>query len=112
MLRGQSGAQGFIAMHHTVTGSGTDWMEICGTKGRILLDPLDQCRVTLETSEGRQVFDDPVPESSTLPVIDDFVKAVETGSPTICPADEALKTNQVIYGGYRSSAEGHPVSLN
>lgn len=112
LLRFDSGAQGFIAMHHTVTGSETDWIEICGTGGRILLDPLDQCRVTIETSEGRQVFDDPIPESSTLPIIDDFVQAVETGSQTICPAEEALKTNRVIYGGYRSSAEGRTVSLN
>ena len=71
----------------------------------------DQCRVTVETSEGRKVFDDPVPESSTLSVIDDFVRAVETGSRTICPAEEALKTNRVIYGGYRASAGGSPVSL-
>ncbi len=112
LLRFDSGAQGFAVMHHTITGSETDWIEICGTRGRILLDPLDQCRVTVETTEGRQVFDDPVPESSTLPVIDDFVRAVETGSQTICPAEEALKTNRVIYGGYRSSTEGHPVLLN
>ena len=111
LLRFDSGAQGFIAMHHTITGSDTDWIEICGTQGRILLDPLDDCRLTLETTEGRKVFDDPVPESSTLPIIDDFVRALETGSKTICPAEEALKTNQVIYGGYRSSAEGNPVSL-
>ena len=58
------------------------------------------------------MFDDPIPESSTLPIIDDFVRAVETGSQTICPAEEALKTNRVIYGGYRSSAEGRTVSLN
>ena len=58
------------------------------------------------------MFDDPVPESSTLPVIDDFVRAVETGSQTICPAEEALNTNRVIYGGYRSAAEGHPVLLD
>jgi predicted dehydrogenase len=112
VLRFESGAQGFIAMHHTITGFETDWIEICGTKGRILLDPLDQCQVIVETSEGREVFDDPVPESSTLPVIDDFVKAVETGSQAMCPAEEALKTNQVIYGGYRSSTEGRPVLLN
>ena len=111
LLRFESGAQGFIAMHHTITGSETDWIEICGTKGRILLDPLDQCRVAVETSEGRKVFDDLVPESSTLSVIDDFVRAVETGSRTICPAEEALKTNRVIYGGYRASAGGSPVSL-
>jgi predicted dehydrogenase len=112
LLRFESGAQGFIAMHHTITGSQTDWIEICGTEGRILLDPLDECRVTVETSERRQVFDDPIPESSTLPVIDDFVRAVESGSQPICSAEEALKTNRVIYGGYRSSAEGQPVSAN
>ncbi len=111
VLRFESGAQGFIAMHHTVTGAATDWIEVCATGGRILLDPLDACRVVVETSEGREVFDDPVPESSTLPIIDDFVRAVETGSQTICPAEDALTTNRVIYGGYRSSSEGHPVSL-
>lgn len=111
VLKFDSGAQGFIVMHHTVTGSESDWIEIYGAKGRILLDPLDECRLTLETSEGRQVFDDPIPESSTLPVIDDFVRAVETGSETICPAEEALKTNRVIYGGYQASGQGRPTEL-
>jgi predicted dehydrogenase len=98
-------------MHHTITGSQTDWIEICGTGGRILLDPLDEGRVVVETPGGREEFQDTIPEATTLPIIDDFVRAVETGSPTICPAEEALKTNQVIYTGYRSSVEGRSLTV-
>ncbi len=110
-VRFESGAQGFFAMHHTVSNSQTDWIEICGTEGRILLDPLDEGRVVVETADGRKEYQDDIPEATTLPIIDDFVRAIETGTPTICPAEEALKTNQVIYTGYRSSVEGRSLPV-
>jgi predicted dehydrogenase len=110
-VRFNSGAQGFFAMHHTIRGAQTDWIEVCGTEGRILLDPLDEGRVIVETPEAREEFQDDIPEATTLPIIDDFVRAVETGSPTICPAEEALKTNRVIYTGYRSSVEGRSLTV-
>ena len=103
ILAFESGAQGWVALHHTVAGAPTDWIEICGTQGRLLMDPLDECDLRLETHSGVQEFKADVPEATTLPIIEDFVRAVTEGRPTICPGEEALKTNEVLYTGYRSS---------
>ena len=112
LLRYESGAQAFIALHHTVKGSQTDWLEICGTEGRILLDPLDECVVIVESTKSKsKTFNMNIPESSTLPIIDNFVDSIELGDDIICPPENAIITNKIIYGGYESSMKGKPVKI-
>ena len=112
VLRYNSGAQAFIALHHTIKGCQTDWLEICGTEGRILLDPLDEGKVIVEsTNTPRTEYNTEVPKSSTLPIIDDFVDAIELGTTTICPPEEAIITNKIIYGGYMSTVKKKPIKI-
>lgn len=111
ILRFSSGAQGWFVLHHTVSGAQTDWIEICGTRGRLLLDPLDDGNLRLETPDGAQEFKGEIGEATTLPIIEDFVRAVGEGRPTICSGEGALETNQVIYTGYRSSELGRSLPV-
>ena len=106
VLRFASGAQGWLVLHTTVGGVNTDWIEVCGTEGRLVLDPLGSGTLRLETAHGVEEFKDDVPDAVSLPIIDDFVDALAEGRPPICPGEEALKTNQVIYAGYRSRRAG------
>ena len=112
LLKYSSGVQTFIALHHTVKGSQTDWLEICGTEGRILLDPLDDCVVVVEsTKTKKKSYKMNIPESSTLPIVDNFVDAIELGVKTICPPEDAIVTNKIIYGGYLSSIKHVPIKI-
>lgn len=111
ILRFESGAQGWLVFHTTVGGAQTDWIEICGTRGRLLLDPLGSGTIRVETADGKEELKGDIPEAVSLPIIDDFVCALAEGRPPMCSGEEALKTNQVIYAGYRSAELGQMVAI-
>ncbi len=116
ILRFESGAQGWLVFHTTVGGADeTDRIEICGTRGRLLLDPLGEPpgsgTLRLDTADGKEELKDDIPEAVSLPIIDDFVCALAEGKPPICSGEEALKTNQIIYAGYRSAELGQMVAI-
>ncbi len=85
--------------------------EIIGTAGKIDWLPYDAGPVVKTIGRDIQSVDMPEADNVHLPLIEDFVSAINTGGKPVCSAEEAKKTNLVLDAIYRSSESGQEVSL-
>jgi predicted dehydrogenase len=87
-----------------------DEFEVWGTEAAALLRPLD---TTIEIVRGNETVTENLPPAANVhyPLVDDFVLAVETGSPLRCPGREGVKTTRIIEAALASAAEGRRIRL-
>ena len=108
---------GMIAVHSTIGTSPPrhDFAQIDGTKGRILVDPLEFGTefIDLEVPEGSiRVTVDPLADPYyDLPMIDDFVKAVRQDREPVCDGPSGYWTQAVVDAAYESSREKRAVEV-
>lgn len=85
--------------------------EVVGTEARVSWLPFDSGEVV--KTVGRQTDHLKLPPAANvhLPLVQDFVQAIQEGRQPACPFGEAVKTNLLLDAIYRSAAEKRAVSL-
>lgn len=78
-----------------------DQFRITGTKGEIVLDPLNGPRLVVNGVEE----DHPRHPNVHYPLLENFASAVLDGTPVACPADEAIRTDWVTAEVMRKGRE-------
>ncbi|RMF59663.1 MAG: gfo/Idh/MocA family oxidoreductase [Calditrichaeota bacterium] len=94
-----SGAQA-IGSFSWATAQRSDILEIVGTEGRILLNPLGGNTLVVETTSGRKEYQTPVLPFTHIGLIENFVEHLRRGMPLACSGEEAIKTNRAIAAIY------------
>jgi len=81
------------------TKSGVDRLEIVGSELKLVAESLDGPVLTI--IEGKKVKEEKfdVPENVHLPLVEDFVQAVQSNRRPVCSAEEASKTNVLLESG-------------
>jgi predicted dehydrogenase len=92
-----------------------DHLAIIGTRGKIVLEPVDSPNLTLYIGRGRsqERFDEqiPLPENVHLPMIQDFVDAILQGKDPVEVGEEGLKINRLLAAIDQSAVTGCVVIL-
>jgi 1,5-anhydro-D-fructose reductase (1,5-anhydro-D-mannitol-forming) len=87
-----------------------DHLSIIGTRGKIVMEPVDSPNLTLYVGKGRsqERFDEqiPLPDNVHLPMIQDFVDAVARGVDPVEVGEEGLKVNRILSAIDASSSSG------
>ena len=110
-------ADGKIGVHSTILTSPPrrDMAQIDGTKGRIIIDALefDNDQLRLETEGGIEIVEvEPLPRPYfDLPMIDDFVEAVQAGREPVCDGVTGYWTQAVADAARASAAQGKRVDV-
>jgi len=86
-------------------------LEICGTEARLEWSPGNAGPVVKTAGREATSLELPNAQNVHLPLVQDFVDAVRTGRPPVCPLTEAAKTNTLIDAIYASSAQGREVEV-
>ena len=87
-------------------------LEIVGTEAKLNWLPFDTGPVVKTVGRDATSLEMPNAENVHLPVIEDFVDAVLTGRPPLCPAREANKTGALLDAIYASAAGNREVRVN
>jgi len=85
--------------------------EIVGSEAKVHWHPYDSGQVIV--TRGRQVDELSMPPADNvhLPLVEDFVQAIQSGGQPACPLGEAARTNTLMDAVYASAAEGREVVL-
>lgn len=78
--------------------------ELVGSKGRLTMSPFDSGDLTYASGRGVKSVPAPEAENVHLPLIQNFVDALNDDAKLLVPLEEALKTNLVLDAVYRSSS--------
>lgn len=78
-----------------------DRMEIVGSEGKIIVEPLDSPHLTVIRGREREDFSIPAPDNAHLPCIEDFVTACREGCTPLCDGADGLRTNQTLENAIR-----------
>lgn len=76
-------------------------MEIVGSEGKIIVEPLDSPHLTVIRGREREDFSIPAPDNAHLPCIEDFVTACREGCTPLCDGADGLRTNQTLENAIR-----------
>ena len=110
-------SDGKIGVHSTIWTSPPrhDSAQIDGTKGRILIDPLEFFADHIRLERPKGVERVPVTPLEApyfdLPMIDDFVVAVQEGREPVCDGASGYWTQAVVDGAYLSARERRTVKV-
>ena len=85
--------------------------EIVGTEAKIYWHPYDSGQITKTIGRDTEEIEIPPDENVHLPLVQDFVEAVQEGRQPVCPVSEAFRTNILMDAIYRSSRERREVRL-
>lgn len=85
--------------------------EIVGTEAKLDWLPYDSGPIIKTVGRNTQNIDLPSAENVHLPLVEDFVRSVLTGTPPVSPISEAAKTNFLLDAVYASAATGKPVPV-
>ena len=110
LLEMLNGAQ-VTADFHWNSRSWANDLEIIGTEGSLLWRPFDTGAVTLTLGREVEQFDLPPDANVHLPLVQDFIDAIQSGRPPAVPIADALKTNILLDAVYRSSTTRREVTL-
>ncbi|QIB42567.1 Gfo/Idh/MocA family protein [Streptomyces aureoverticillatus] len=89
-----------------------DRFAVSGGGRTLTLDPLDSGLLRLHSAAGERELSLPPALNPHQPLIADFVAAVASGRPPVCPAPEAHLVDEVLAAAERSDASGGaPVRL-
>ncbi len=92
-----------------------DHLSIIGTLGKVVLEPMDSPRLTLIIGGDRRqdTYEEeiPLPENVHLPMIEDFVSALEEGRSPLESGEEGLKTNRILAAIEESTRSGKMVAV-
>lgn len=92
-----------------------DHLSIIGTRGKIVLEPVDSPNFTLyigqERSQERQDETIPLPENVHLPMIQDFIDAIRQGKEPLETGEEGLKTTRILAAIEEAASTGCVVTL-
>ncbi len=105
VMRFQSGAVATVQCHFG--SEDPDRLEIIGTKGRVIAEPLNGDRLVVELGGGRQSEHLPPAENLCAPLIADFVAAVRQGRPPRVDGQEGWAANEVMEAAYRSAGRSN-----
>jgi len=92
-----------------------DHLAIIGTKGKIVMEPVDSPSFTLyigkDRSQERHDEEIPLPDNVHLPMIQNFVDSVSQGVDPVEVGEEGLKVNRILAAIDNSAAKGCIVPL-
>jgi predicted dehydrogenase len=90
-----------------------DHLSIIGTRGKIVMEPMDSPNFTLYIGKGRsqERFDEelPLPDNVHLPMVQNFVDAVLAGVDPVEVGEEGLKINRILAAIDQAAATGNMV---
>jgi 1,5-anhydro-D-fructose reductase (1,5-anhydro-D-mannitol-forming) len=93
-----------------------DHLAIIGTKGKVVLEPVDSPSITLFIGEDRsqERHDEtiPLPDNVHLPMIQNFIDAVQQGVDPVEVGEEGLKTSRILAAIDASRQTGCVVTLS
>ena len=85
--------------------------EIVGTEAKVYWHPYDSGEVVKTVGRDVETLSLTPAVNVHLPIVDDFVQAVQQGRPPACPLAEAAKTNVLLDAIYRSATEHREIEL-
>lgn len=92
-----------------------DHLSIIGTKGKVVLEPVDSPNLTLfigkDRAQERLNEEIPLPDNVHEPMIQNFIDSVLAGVDPVEVGEEGLKVNRILEAIDRSSANGCLVTL-
>jgi len=92
-----------------------DHLSIIGTKGKIVMEPVDSPNFTLfigkDRSQERHDEQIPLPDNVHLPMVQNFIDAVSQGVAPVEVGEEGLKINRILAAIDQSAATGCVVTL-
>jgi predicted dehydrogenase len=92
-----------------------DHLAIIGTKGKIVMEPVDSPKLTLyigkDRSQERHEEEMPLPDNVHLPMIQNFVDSVAQGVDPVEVGEEGLKVNRILAAIDEAAATGCVVTL-
>ncbi|MDR2506294.1 MAG: Gfo/Idh/MocA family oxidoreductase [Oscillospiraceae bacterium] len=123
IMKTRSGAVGTLHASWTFYPPEDNSTVVYGSKGTIRCFADPAASLIAESKEGKtERFDlDPITTNEdqlsgmrrNTGVIDDFVRAIQTGVPSVNDGASALQTMRVVFAAIRSNGEGHvPVAVN
>lgn len=80
-----------------------DRVELVGTEGRIVLEPLDSPNLTVIRGREREDLSIPAPENAHLPCVEDFVAACRDGKSPLCDGDAGARTSALLAAAIRAA---------
>jgi predicted dehydrogenase len=86
-----------------------DRMELVGSEGKILMEPLDGAGLTVIRGRDREEREIAAPANAHLPCVEDFVRACREGSPPLCDAAAGLRTSRLLEQCVRLGSLSSPV---
>ncbi len=100
-----NGMHGLANFNWNVKNS-SDEFEIYGTEGKILARPLDGGHLEVHRDKQVGIFELPPPKISHWGLVENFVRAVNEGTPLLCSGEKGIKTNLIMEAAYRSAKTG------
>jgi predicted dehydrogenase len=73
-----------------------DRFEIVGSEGKIIAEPLDSPNLTIICGREREELQIAAPPNAHLPLVEDFVQAVQEGRAPLCEGKAGLRTNYLL----------------
>lgn len=110
-------ASGALGLHSTTLTSPPryDFVQVDGTRGKLLLDPMehwaDHLRLIRDAGEERLPVEPVSAAFQDLAMLEDFVAAVREGREPACGAEAGLRTQELIEAALRASRDKRTVSL-
>ena len=103
LLQFKNGTRG-VANFNWNTGTGMDAIEIHGTEGKLVAEPLGTGNLALyQRGADVKQFTLPPTKITHQGLVENFVAALNENAPLICPGEEGLKTNLIMDAAYQSS---------
>ena len=87
-------------------GSSSDELEIYGTEGKILGRSLDRGHLEVYRGKKVEVFELAPPKVTHWGLVENFIRAVNEGTPLLCSGEEGMKTNLIMEAAYQSAKTG------
>ncbi len=101
-MRFRSGVHAIGDVHWNLP-KAVDSLEVFGTRGKLMANPLNSGQLILENQNQRQTFSLPTLNYTHVGLIQNFVNHLKTGEDIVCSGEEGIKTNQLIRTIYHQS---------
>jgi len=85
--------------------------EVVGSEGKVRWDPSDTGPVTVTMGRDVEELEMANAENLHQPLVEDFLDAIREGRAPLIPVSDALKTNQLLDGIFKSAESGQEVLL-
>ena len=102
IVRFANGCQGVVQCYFGVSVD-PDQFTVLGSEGRLCATPLNAGSLQIETPQGSRQEAHPPAENFNLPLIADFVQAIESGTRSRVDGESGRRTNDVMRRAYECS---------